>query len=669
MSAPDPQGFAATDAGDVLPADSGAAGSVADPSAPLLEKVSRLPRRPGVYVLLDARRRVLYVGKAKSLRDRVRTYFAREEGDGRCHVRFLMGRVRDFSVTVTETEKEAFILEDTLIKKHRPRYNIRLRDDKTYTSLRIDLTHPFPKVRVERRPPRANALVFGPYSSAQAVRATVAELHRTFPLRTCSDSEFANRSRPCLDHQIGKCLAPCVGLVSEEEYAELIRGASHFLRGQNRDVVRALRERMLAASRALRYEEAARIRDRISSIEATIEKQNVVRNSSNDQDFVAVASNGLAAMAAVLAVRGGVLIGSTTHPLAIALDDGEDVLAAFLARRYGSLEDLPDEVVIDREVEGSSTLEEWWSERRGGRARLLVPERGDKLRLVQLAAENARAALDATTDPNLERRAILAGLARKLGLAQEPRRIECTDMSTLGGTGSVGSLVRFEDGEPDKSRYRRFRIRSRTIPDDYGAMYELLSRRFAPGRDRAADPELLLVDGGKGQLNVAVRVFEELGVDGVELASIAKDPDRVFRPGRSNPIMLRHDDPGLLLFGRIRDEAHRFAITYQRLVRGRDRIRSALEDVPGIGASRRRALLAHFGSVARIRGASVADLCQVPGIGPEVAERIRTTFGNASDVPENPAPSHGDQRTLDSAPLPTQLEAEDSDGDQPRSRG
>lgn len=595
-------------------------------SQELLAKVERLPRRPGVYVLLDSRTRVLYVGKAKSLRDRVRSYFSREEGDGRYHVRFLMGRVRDFEVTVTETEKEAFILEDTLIKKHRPPYNIRLRDDKTYTSLRIDLSHPFPKVRVERRPSRIDALVFGPYSSAQGVRTTVGELHRTFPLRTCSDSDFANRSRPCLDYQIGRCLAPCVGLISEDDYGLLVRGATHFLRGQNRDVIRSLRERMLAASRSLRYEEAARVRDRIASIEATIEKQNVIRHSEVDQDFVAVATNGLAGSAAVLSVRAGVLVGANSFPLAMAIEDDEDPLQAFLARRYGSVEDLPDEVVVPREVVGAVTLEEWWSERRGGRVRLMVPERGERLRLVSLAEANARTALEAWTDPTVERRAVLAGLARKLGLTQDPRRIECTDMSTLGGTGSVGSLVRFEDGVPHKAGYRRYRIRTLAVPDDYGAMYEVLSRRFVGARDRCADPDLLVVDGGKGQLNVAMKVFEELGVSGVDLASLAKDPDRVFRPGRSNPIALRHDDPGLMLLGRIRDEAHRFAITYQRNLRSRERIRSALDAIPGVGAARRRALLTHFGSVDRVRAASVDELVEVPGIGPDVAHRILATL-------------------------------------------
>ncbi len=595
-------------------------------SAELLDKVARLPRRPGVYVLLDSRLRVLYVGKAKSLRDRVRSYFASDVGDGRYHVRFLMGRVRDLEVTLTETEKEAFILEDTLIKKHRPRYNIRLRDDKTYTSLRIDLSHAYPKVRVERRPSRANALIFGPYSSAQAVRATVAELHRTFPLRTCSDGDFANRSRPCLDYQIGKCLGPCVGLVSEPEYAKLVDGAVHFLRGQSRDVLRALRERMAAAAKALRYEEAARVRDRIRAIEATIERQHVVRESELDQDFVAVAANGLAAAAAVLTVRDGVLVGSSTYPLTIAIEDDDDPLEAFLARRYGSLEDLPDEVVVPRVVASIAAFEEWWSERRGRRMRLIVPERGDKRRLVELAEQNAAAALTAATDPSAERRAVLAALRRKLDLAQEPRRIECTDMSTLGGTGSVGSIVRFEDGVPEKNGYRRYRIRTRSVPDDYGAVHEVLSRRFAADRDCAADPDLLLVDGGKGQLNVAVTVFQDLAISGVELASIAKDPDRIFRPGRSNPIGLRHDDPGLKLLGRIRDEAHRFAITYQRKVRGRERIRSELDAIPGVGPARRKALLSHFGSVARIREASLEELAQVAGVNLALANAIHSAL-------------------------------------------
>ena len=592
----------------------------------LTEKVERLPRTPGVYRFLDARGRVLYVGKAVRLRDRVRSYLGRDRGDGRFHVHFLMRRVHDLAFTVTDTEKEALILEDTLIKKHRPRYNVRLRDDKTYTSIRIDTRHPFPKVTIMRRPPREDAIVLGPFASARAVRRTVREMHQVFPLRTCSDGDFSHRTRPCLDHQIGKCLAPCVGLISEEDYARLVEGAVLHLRGKDREVLGILRERMRAASDELRFEEAARIRDRIASIETTIEQQKVVRDSAGDQDYVAVVLERGAGEAVVLSIRGGRMMGSESLPLHVQADRDEEIdedpLEAFLARRYGSLEDLPDEILIPREVASREALEEWLSDRKGRKVRIAVPQRGPKARLIELAEANARASLDARTDPAEERKALIRDAAKKLHLQHPPRRIECVDNSTLGGQASVASIVRFEDAEPAKDGYRRFRIRTRERPDDYGMMREVLGRRFKADRDVDADPDLLLVDGGKGQLGIAGEVLRECGVTDVELASIAKGPDRIFRPGRSNSLALRPDDPVLHLLERLRDEAHRFAIEYHRTVRSKQRIRSELDDVPGVGPARRKALLAHFGSVKALSGASEAEIAAVPGIGPELARVV-----------------------------------------------
>ena len=549
----------------------------------LTEKIPSFPRRPGVYLFRDASGAVLYVGKAKSLRDRVKSYFVAGRDD-RPQIRFLLRRTADIDFIVTDTEKEALLLENTLIKEHRPRYNISLRDDKSYVSIRIGEEHGFPGISLTRRIRKDGARYFGPYDSGFAAREAVEAITRYFRVRSCTDTEFANRVRPCLKHDIGRCTAPCVGRVSNENYAAQVAQALMFLEGKSGELLEILKAKMQEASEAQEYEEAARYRDAVSMLSGMLEKQKAVRHGGGDRDAVGVASVGRQTAVCALAVRAGALVGKRVHLMADAAGDESELVEEFLLARYREGTDIPPVLLVGARLEGTSAVASLLSERRGGKVEVKRPMRGEMRNLVELAATNAREALLLRKKlPELSD--TLENLGRRLGLRGAPDLIECVDISNLSGREAVGSVVVFAGGEPDKSRYRIYNIRTLDTPDDYGMMTEVLSRRYsaeggAGARARARQdrtlPDLLLVDGGKGQLAVARKVVEEMGLP-IPVAAIAKGEkkgraDQIFVPGRKNPLKLKRGSKELLLLMRVRDEAHRFGIGAHR----RRRIRKTL---------------------------------------------------------------------------------------------
>ncbi len=599
----------------------------------LAARAGRLPDRPGVYLFRGQGGRVLYVGKAASLRDRVRSYF-RGGAALSGKVRALVDAARDLDFIATDTEVEALILECNLIKEHRPPFNVRLRDDKSYPFLRITLQETWPRVLIARGRRNDGARYFGPYPHAQTVHETLRLLRRVFPHRTCSEARFRqHRDRPCLHYHLGRCPGPCAGLCSREEYAAAVGGLVDFLEGRDTEVLGRLRRRMEEAAADLRFEEAAELRDRIQALEAVRERQKMVSRRFGHYDVVALAlpEDGRTAGAAggtgcahVFLVREGKLVGRD----AVALDEvaGEEpgeVLAAFLEQYYGGEgRPVPPEIVVEQAPAGAAALAGWLGGRRGGRVALTVPARGEKRQLLDLARQNARLALAqelAAGEAGRPERA-LGELAEALGLSAPPRRVECFDVSNLQGREAVAAMVVFVDGRPARGEYRRFRVRTVAGPDDYAMMGEVLGRRFA--RSDWPLPDLVLVDGGRGQLGVARRVLEERGLGAIPAFGLAKEEELVFAAGWPEPVVLSRRSAALQLLQRLRDEAHRFAVGYHRRVHRRQAMRSALEDVPGIGPRRRRALLGHFGSLDALRRATVEQLAAVPGMTRTVAREL-----------------------------------------------
>jgi len=606
------------------------------PARSLEDRLAAVPPRPGVYLLKDRHGKVIYVGKAVNLRSRVRTYL--RGGDERTQMRFLVERLAEFETLVTANEKEALILENNLIKQYRPRYNIRLKDDKSYVSVKVTMQDAWPRVLVTRRIVKDGGRYFGPFHSASAVRESLDLIRKIFPLRTCSDAVFRNRSRPCIEYDIKRCLAPCVLPVDRAAYDAHLRQAMALLEGRNREVAGWLQARMTEAAEAERFEEAARLRDQLRAVETTQQRQQVVDHGGIDQDVFGLYREGGAVEVQVLFVRRGTLVSNQAY----AFDDWEfpdaEVLEAVLTQFYQAHDrDVPDEILLPVGISDAEVRAEYLGERRGRRVAILVPQRGDKLRLTTLAGENARQSF-------VERRAAadrgarqVAELARQLHLRTPPARIECVDIATFQGGESVGSVVAFLDGQPDKDRYRRFRIKTVEGTDDFASVAEVLRRRFRNAKEKGDLPDLLVIDGGPGQLAAARAALAELELTALPVVSLAKErverdstaeaiqrrPERVFLPGRKNPVVLRTNSTALFLLQRLRDEAHRFANAYHRKLRSRARLRSPLDAIAGVGPTRRRALLREFGSVKGIRSASVDALAAVPGIGTALAAQIK----------------------------------------------
>jgi len=620
----------------------GEAGEREPEEADLEVRLEAVPPRPGVYLLKDRAGAVIYVGKAKSLRSRVQSYL--RGGDGRHQIEFLIKRVADVECLVTRNEKEALILENNLIKQYRPRYNVRLKDDKSYVSVKITTPDPWPRVVVTRRIVQDGGRYFGPFHSASAVRETIDVIRKVFPLRTCSETVFKNRARPCLEYQIKRCLGPCVLEVDRDEYEQHLRAVALLLEGRDSQLAGLLQERMRQASAEMRFEDAARLRDQIRAIQTTGERQQVVAHAGVDQDVFGLYREGGFIEVQVLIVRGGRLTANQSFGFADWEFPDEEVLSDVLTQFYQGNRPVPREVLLPVSLEDEDVRAELLRERRSGAVDIRTPRRGAKRRLIELATENARQAFLERRDAQERLAQTAEELRRRLHLRNAPKRVECVDISTFQGGETVGSIVAFDEGRPDTSRYRRYRIRSVEGTDDFASLREVLSRRFAAERRGEGLPDLLVIDGGRGQLAVAVTACAEAGIEGLDMVGLAKArtlrdaraseierlEERVFLPGRTNPVVLPRNSNALFLLQQVRDEAHRFAVTYHKKLRDRARLRSPLDEVPGIGAKRRRALLRRFGSVTRLRGASLEEVASVPGIGSALAEVIAKALADPS---------------------------------------
>jgi excinuclease ABC subunit C len=599
---------------------------IASPYPALAAALGKVPRASGVYLFKDAAGKIIYIGKAVNLRNRVGSYL-KEPNRHDPKTALMLQKMAGVDFIITASGREALILERNLIKGHRPRYNIMLRDDKNYLCLRLDLKEEFPALRFVRRFNPDGAVYFGPFTAATMARETLKVMKEVFRVRTCRERRLAPRSRPCLEFQLEHCLGPCAGMVSAADYGQAVQEAVLFLKGKSRSLLKKFRAEMEEAAAQLDYERAAVLRDRLSAIAETLQRQDMARPSFRDQDVLGLARDQGQALIMVLVVRGGLVTGSREYFFP-ELPADEDLLGAFVKQYYAEGRPLPDEMLLPQEIEDRRLLEALLSEEKGAPLRLLVPQAGERLRLLDLAAENARAALKRRRTPP-EPVAALHDLRERLSLPQPPGRLECLDISTLQGEQPVGSLVAFVNGAPDKSGYRRFRIKGVAGQDDYAMLREVTLRHY--GKEGQIRPDLLVVDGGRGQLNVVLEALKEVGLSDLTVVGLAKAGmqqgrevrDRLFLPGRKNPLFLPANSPGWLLLLRLRDEAHRFAITYHRKLARKELVESVLDRIPGIGPVRRKRLLQHFPNVEAIKKATLDELEAVPGINQKVAESLR----------------------------------------------
>ncbi len=603
---------------------------------PLSDKVAAFPHLPGIYIFKDLEGRVLYVGKARDIRKRVSSYFRSSPA---VKTRVLLEKASDLEYMVTASEKEALLLEASLIKKHRPRYNVILRDDKNYPALRIDPRDPFPRIEVVRRLEKDGALYFGPYPSAYSMREILKLLNRLFPLRQCGNKRLPQREQPCLNYAMGRCLGPCAEKISAEEYRKIVEEVVLFLQGKTDFLQRQLQQRMEEASEALEFERAAFYRDRLRGIASMLEKQHIVSDRFMDQDVFGLYGEGGGTEVVVIFIRQGTIVGQKYYNLKDAQGEEEEILAELIHRYYAKGNHIPEEILTPLALEAEAPLAEWLSELKGKKVHIRAVKRGDRRRLVDMAMNNARERH--LSREKLESRdlGLLQTLQRLLRLPRLPERMACVDISNIQGRHAVGAIVVFENGQPDKSSYRIHRIRSKTEPDDPAMMEETLETVFTEEPDFAAGLDLLMLDGGKGQLNRIYHWMLNNGmVDQLPLISIAKERERdrgeegrglyekFYIPGRKNPVFFTRHPDILHLLQRLRDETHRFAISRYKRTHLSRLLSSELDELPGVGLSRRQALLQHFGSIEAIAGASFEDLLAVPGIPETVARTIMEYF-------------------------------------------
>lgn len=592
-------------------------------------KLNEAPAGPGVYLMKDVDGKIIYIGKAVSLKKRLASYFNRPPSPD-LKTALLVKKIAAFETIVTQTEKEALILEATLIKRHRPKYNVDLKDDKRYPSLCLDLSHPYPNLTIVRKTTRKDVRYFGPFSSALGVRETLKFINKMFKLRKCKNREFATRKRPCLHYQMDACLAPCCLQVDQAAYQAIIKDVTLFLNGRTPKLILKLKKQMKQAAVDQRFEEAAGFRDKIFSLERTLEKQVVVTTDFADRDVLGLAVQEALTLITVMSVRGGVLIGTRHYLFDNPLMPDVDMLEGFARRHYERTQVIPPEILVPVRLENQSMIADWLSDIAAHKVRIAWPQRGRKIALIKMANHNAAIELKKRATRQNEDKAILKELQKRLHLPRIPERIECFDNSNLSGTNPVAGMVVFVTARPHKRDYRKYALNPAAGSDDYAAMAEVLTRRFQSKSAPEGLPDLLVVDGGKGQLNVAVAVLKQLklinqfSVIGLAKKDEAKGEwmDKVYLPGRANPVSMTRHPKALHLLERVRDEAHRFAIAFQRRRRTKKAVASILDGIPGIGPKRKHALLAQFGNTRQIAAATIQELAAVPGMNRLSAEMV-----------------------------------------------
>jgi len=599
--------------------------------------LTTIPKLPGIYIMKDCRGEILYIGKAKSLKTRVRSYFQKSRHMP-IRTRIFTDKVQDIKFLTTETETEALILESNFIKKHQPRYNVLLKDDKYYPYLRLTTQERFPRLEVVRRVKKDSATYFGPYTMVKEIRETIRLIYKIFPLRQSKDRlDGTAIRRPCLNYQMGRCLAPCAGYPSEMEYNQIVQDVVLFLKGKNNELVKSLEKKMKLAANQLNYEEAGVYRDKILAVKAVLGKQKIVSTSLEDQDILGYCRDRSQAMVQVLVVRNGKMVGEKIYKIKGLTDiDDNEILSSFLKQHYVDQILLPKEILLPHPIDDVSLISNWLSKKKKGRVRIEIPSRGKKKDLIRMAEENANFALRTELDKGELSLRSLEELQETLGLKYFPEIIEGFDISNISGKHAVGSVVVFKNGISENSKYRRYKIADVKGIDDYAMLREVISRRYRRLlREEKAIPNLILIDGGLGHLSSAEKVICELGLLGkIDLACIAKgkfrnriETDEILLPGRRQPIYFRENSPSRFLLQRIRDESHRFAISYHRKLRDKSSLASPLELISGIGKKRRLLLLKNFGSLDAIRKASMIQLQAVPGITENLARKIIVTFG------------------------------------------
>jgi len=606
----------------------------------LMEKLSDVSTGPGVYLMKDAGGEIIYVGKALNLKKRLSSYFTGADSNRQQQTNLKTGllikKITSFETIITGTEKEALILESNLIKKHRPRYNVILKDDKRYPSLRLDVKSPYPKLAIVRKTGNDDAIYFGPFASSQAIRRTLRLIHKTFRLRKCKTVNLKKRTRPCLNFQMGTCLGPCCNDIDKSVYGEIVKEVILFLKGRTPVLIREIKDKMEKAAQARDYELAAVYRDRLFSIRETLERQVVVTTDFMDRDVFAVARQNEHLVITVLVIRGGYLQGTRHFSFKAVISDESGMMRQFIRQYYEKADLIPEEVVLSVEMKDAPLLEEWLTEIKGEKVKICKPKKGERFDLVKMAVHNAKNELNNIISSIVSSADLLYRLQKRLGMDNAPKRIECFDNSNISGKNPVSAMVVFENGKPLKSSYRKYQIKTVEEHNDYAYMAEVITRRFRKNEEsKKPYPDLLVIDGGKGHVRIVRDILNNLKLDHhFDLIGIAKKDeskgekeDKIYQPGRSNPVNFGREGDLLFFLQRIRDEAHRFAISFHRKQIRRKSVHSALDDIRGIGKKKKEMLLKRFGSLKKIREATHDELCALPGITAEIAKDVKETLG------------------------------------------
>ena len=608
-----------------------------DPQFRIKGKLSKVSSQSGVYLMKNVYGKVIYVGKARSLKKRLASYFTRignttSQTDMKTEI--LIRNISDFDTIITDSEKEALILESNLIKRFKPRYNVILKDDKRYPSLRLDINNPYPNLVVVRKIAKDGALYFGPFSSSAAVQKTLKIIHKTFKLRKCKQKEFKRRTRPCLNYQIGSCLGPCCLEINSQVYDDIVKEVVLFLKGRTPDLIKKIKQDMISAANEHEYEKAAVLRDKMFALEQTLSKQVAVTNDFIDRDVFGIARSDENSMLTILFIRSGYLIGTRNFKFSNTMSTESEMIGEFIRQYYDLTRFVPKEILIPRPLEDAFLTEEMLSDIKGQKVKILSPKRGEKFRLIKLADQNAKNSLRELIVEVAKDYQLLVRLQQRLKMDRIPIRIECFDNSSISGKDAVSCMVVFENGKPKKSLYRKYRLKTATAKDDYACMAEVLSRRYGKKTPSEPNPDILMVDGGKGQLSIAVSVLTSLNLEkNIQLISIAKrnekrgeTQDKIYKPGQANPVNLGREGDLILFLERIRDEAHRFAISFHRKRRMKTLMNSSLDSIQGVGEKRKLILLKHFKSIKKIRAATLEELSALPGISYKIAEKIKNSL-------------------------------------------